>query len=49
MIVCFRRRRAVHELYLLAARHEIMRRLSDNFGFGPLLRYGNDRYGTNRI
>lgn len=24
---------------------EKMRRLSDNFGYGPILRYGEDRYG----
>lgn len=28
-----------------AARYEEMRRLSDNFGWGPILRYGEDRYG----
>lgn len=25
---------------------EEVRRLSDNYGFGPILRYGDDRYGT---
>ncbi len=24
---------------------EEMRRVSDNFGWGPILRYGEDRYG----
>lgn len=26
-------------------RFEEMRRISDNFGWGPILRYGEDRYG----
>ena len=39
------RRGAIRELYRLAARHEEMRRISDDFGAGPLLRYGNDRWG----
>lgn len=25
---------------------EEMRRISDNFGWGPILRYGEDRYGS---
>jgi hypothetical protein len=29
-----------------AARYEEMRHLSDNFGWGPILRYGEDRYGA---
>lgn len=28
-------------------RFEQMRKLSDDFGAGPILRYGNDRYGDN--
>ncbi len=38
----FARRSAVKE----AACYEEMRRLSDNFGNGSLLRYGADRFGT---
>ena len=43
-----RRRLAIRALYALAARHEIMRTISDNFGFGSILRYGNDRWGSNK-
>lgn len=30
---------------IAAERHEEMRRMSDDFGFGPYLRYGEDRWG----
>ena len=40
----YRNRRAVKELYRLAERYKLMRIISDDFGFGPILRYGKDRY-----
>ncbi len=42
------RRRAIRKLFALARRYETMRKLSDNFGFGPVVRYGDDRWGKSK-
>jgi hypothetical protein len=42
----WRRRWAIKRLYAQAAYYERLRALTDNFGMGPLLRYGEDRWGT---
>ena len=41
----FIERRKRREMERAAAEYEEMRRISDNFGWGPILRYGEDRYG----
>jgi hypothetical protein len=45
MVMVLFRRWGERKRRATAARYEEMRRISDNFGWGPILRYGEDRYG----
>lgn len=40
---------AAGQAHVARLRHEEMRRRTDDFGNGPIIRYGDDRYGLNDL